>query len=133
MRRVGVIAAAACLGSIGVPAGAAPFQTIVVQPIQVCETNNAGCAPFNLNSAPTNAIYGQAEIGITYLAPNILNNSAFTSVDVVTNNLNQLDEARQLLRGAPLASLGLSANSSILNMFVVNELRETNLDGSPTA
>ena len=133
MRRAGVIATAACLGSIGLPAGAAPFQTIVVQPIQVCETNNTGCAPLNLNSAPTNVIYGQADIGITYLAPKILNNSAFTSVDVVANNLNQLDEARQLLRGAPLASLGLSANSSILNMFFVDELRETNLDGSPTA
>jgi filamentous hemagglutinin family protein len=127
-----MIAAAASLGSIGFSAEAAPFQTIVVQPIQVCATDGSSCAAVNLNAAVGNAIYGQADVGITYLAPKTLFASEYLTTDIVANNQNPIDEVRQLLRGSPLASLGLSANSSILNAFFVNELREVDLNGTLT-
>ena len=115
-------------------ASALPFQVIAIQPIQVCDDAGGNCAPVNLDPAVLNKIFGQADLGIALVNDvKQLARSNFQVVDVVAANQSQLDEARQLLRGTHLAALGLSANSPVLNVFFVNDLRETDLNGELTA
>ncbi len=119
--------------ALAAPALALPIQSLSIQPIQVCDDAGVTCAPVDLPMDFVNTIFRQADL-IVGVAPTLrLNRSDFLIVDTVAASASPTDEARVLMRGSHLATLGLSAQSTTLNVFFVQDLREVNLAGTPTA
>ena len=128
-----LIAAAALTCASAASAFALPIQAVSIQPIQVCNDVGGDCAAINIPLAVINAIYAQADV-VVGLAPTLqLNNTAFQIVDTVANSASPTDEARQLMRGPQLNALGLSPQSTTINVFFVKDIREVDTSGALTA
>lgn len=115
--------------------GAAQAQTqvLTIQPIQVCDNSGAHCAPVNVPLTIMNTIYAQAGTVIGVAPTKQLNRSDFLVVDTVANSISPTDEARVLMRGPHLSALGVSPQSTTLNVFFVDDLREVDLTSALTA
>ncbi len=129
-RYCAVLAAGISLGT-AFPA-AAQQRLIYVQPIQVCDDAGANCAPTSsLNLEVINRIFAQADTTIALAGlTRQLNRTEFLEISSVERNASPTDEIRSLLRGPILQTLGLSASSTTINAFFVNEIREVTLTGA---
>ncbi len=134
MRRyLRLIAAAALSGAGASPAVALPIQAISIQPIQVCNDAGADCAAVTIPLSIVNAIYAQADVVVAVAPTRQLNSTAFQIVDTVANSASPTDEARQLMRGPQVNALGLSPQSTTINIFFVKDIREVDISGALTA
>lgn len=107
-------------------------KLIYIQPVQVCDDAGANCASMNsLDLEVINRIFAQADTTIALAGPTKqLNRTEFLEISSVERNASPTDEIRTLLRGPILQTLGLSASSTTINTFFVNEIREVTLTGA---
>lgn len=95
-------------------------RTIIVQPIDVCDSTTLACAPVNLLAmeAVTQQIYAQAGLGVTFLAASNLYDTAYLTPFVNVAG-DPLDQAHQLLR---LPNSARAADPTVLDVYFVNTL-----------
>lgn len=96
---------------------------VTIQPIAVCDDAGASCADaagiLASTKAVTDAVWSQAGIAMTFLAPRQFNETDYLTTTVSTSSA-ATDEGRRLLR---TPGQGQSDNPSTINMYFVPDLR----------
>jgi Metallo-peptidase family M12B Reprolysin-like len=107
-------------GGVGTPVASSGDQ-LVIQPIQVCDDAGFICAQMDFLETIVDKIWAQAGIGVTFLAPNRLNNSAFLSI---APGASSRSEFYQLSFGGSTGAFGRhpssTRDSGPINMWFVD-------------
>ncbi len=99
---------------------------LYVQPIRVCDDNGNACARVNFFEEITAQILAQAQIKISFLPINQLNNSRFLSIDDQSSS-SASSEFYELTRTGGAGAFGRNPNSTNssgpINLWFVDEIK----------
>jgi len=119
-----LLVAAAVAFLMVLPASAASLS-VVIQPIQICDSGGLNCANAgrNLFEAEGDKIWAQAGIDLLFLSWTTYNNTNFLNLQVDADNNNFIDPGGEFdqLRSNP-TSFGGSGTSTVLNMWFADLL-----------
>lgn len=99
---------------------------LFIQPIQVCNDNGGNCANINLFADITRKILEQAQLRVSFLPTNRLNNSRFLTIEDSRNRTSADYEFYELTRTGGAGAFGRHPDSTEtsgpLNVWFVDEI-----------